>query len=190
MRVLGIVGSPRSQGNTERAVSEVLRAISEQGIRTELVTLGPLEIKPCDACVACRDQERCIIEDDFQGVYDKMVTADGIVVGSPVYFSGPNAKVLALLQRAGYVSQMSGRPFERKVGGAIAVARRAGHNAALSQMLFFFLHQGMIVPGATYWNVAFGRDPGEIERDEEGMKTLASFGSNVAWILKKLRAAE
>ena len=188
MRVVGIVGSPRKGGNTERLVAEALSVIEAEGIQTEVIALRDLEIKPCDACVACRRTGRCRIEDDFQPVYQKMIEADGIVVGSPVYFSGPTPNVLALLHRAGYVAQSAGRPFERKVGGPIAVARRAGHNFALAQMLFFFLHQGMIVPGSTYWNIAFGREPGDVERDDEGMRTIRNFGANMAWTLKKTRA--
>jgi multimeric flavodoxin WrbA len=144
MKMLGIVGSPRKGGNTERLISEALSVASAEGIETEMVRLGELSIQGCDACQACRKVKRCVVKDDFQPVYDRMVAADAIIVGSPVYFSSPTPNVLALLHRAGYVAQAAGRPFERKVGGPIVVARRAGQNFALAQMMFFFLHQGMI----------------------------------------------
>jgi len=187
VKVVGIVGSPRKGGNTERLVAEALKTVEAEGIETELIPLRDLEIKPCDACVSCRKLGRCKIKDDFEPVYQKMLAADGIIVGSPVYFSAPTPNVLALLQRAGYVAGSTGRPFERKVGGPITVARRAGQNFALAQLLFFFLHQGMIVPGSTYWNIAFGREPGEVENDAEGMRTIRNFAANVAWTLTKTR---
>jgi len=187
MKVIGIVGSPRKGGNTERLIFEALEVLSGEGFEVETIRLGELEIKPCRACQSCRKLKRCAIEDDFQGVYEKMVAADGIIIGSPVYFGSPTPNVLALMHRAGYVSFSTGRPFERKVGGPIAVARRAGQNFTLAQMLFFFLHQGFIVPGSTYWNIAFGLEPGSVEKDEEGMRTIRNFANNMAWTLKRVR---
>jgi multimeric flavodoxin WrbA len=187
MKVIGIVGSPRAGGNTEILVAEALTAVATEGIETELVPLRGLDIKSCEACLVCRKAVRCVIDDDFQSVFEKMLAADGILVGSPVYFSAPTPIVLALLQRAGFVAQATGRPFERKIGGPIAVARRAGQNFTLAQMLFFFLHQGMIVPGSTYWNMAVGREPGDVLADEEGLRTMLNFGQNVAWLLRKTR---
>ena len=188
MKVLGIVGSPRKGGNTERLVTEALAVAGGEGLETELVRLSGLSIQGCDGCQACRKLKRCVVKDDFQQVYDRMVAADAIIVGSPVYFSSPTPNVLALLHRAGYVAGAAGRPFERKVGGPITVARRAGQNFALAQMMFFFLHQGMIVPGSTYWNIAIGREPGDVDADEEGIKTVRNFAANVVWLLRKLNA--
>ena len=186
MKVIGIVGSPRKNGNTERLITEALSVLESQGLEVEMVKLGGLEIKPCDGCLACRQLKDCKIRDDFQQVYAKMVAADGIIIGSPVYFAGPTPQVLSLLHRAGYLSMAQGRVFDRKVGGPIVVARRAGETTAFTQLLMFFLHQGMIVPGSTYWNVAFGRAPGEVENDKEGMETVRNFAANVAWTLGKL----
>ena len=190
MKVVGIVGSPRKGGNTERLISEALKVVEANGLESELIRLAGKTIQGCDACQRCRRAKRCMIEDDFQPIFEKMVEADGIIVGSPVYFSAPTPNVLALLQRAGYVGGAVGRPFERKVGGPITVARRAGQNFALAQMLFFFLHQGMIVPGSTYWNMAFGSRQGEVEGDEEGMRTIRNFAENVAWTIRKLRTPD
>ena len=188
MKVLGIVGSPRKGGNTELLVSEALTAAAEGGLESELIRLRDYDIRGCDGCQACRTLKHCAIKDDFQPVFEKMLAADAIIVGSPVYFSSPTPEILALLHRAGYVSQAIGRPFERKVGGPIVVARRAGQNFTFAQLLFFFLHQGMIVPGSTYWNIGIGRGPGDVANDEEGVQTVRNFGKNVAWLVQKLQS--
>ena len=184
--VVGIVGSPRVKGNTERFVAEALKVIREGGVHTELIRLAEKEIQPCDACLSCRKAEECRIEDDFKEVFQKMVEADGIILGSPVYFGSATPQIKALIDRAGYVSGGKGRVFDNKVGAAMAVARRAGQNFTLAQMLFFFLHQGMIVPGSTYWNMAFGRGEGDVENDEEGLRTAGNLGKKIVWLLKKL----
>ena len=188
MKVLGIVGSPRKGGNTERLIEEALAVAREAGMETEQISLSGLLIQGCDACMGCRGAGRCVVEDDFQLIYESMLSADAILMGSPVHFSAPTPSVLALMHRAGYVAQATGRPFERKIGGPITVARRAGHNFALAQMLFFFLHQGMVVPGSTYWNIAFGRAAGDVTSDEEGLQTVRNFAKNVVWLLEKTSA--
>jgi multimeric flavodoxin WrbA len=128
-----------------------------------MLRLADRDVKPCDACLSCRKTGECPISDDFNLVFEKMVQADGIILASPVYFSSATPQMKSLIDRAGYLSSAKGRVFENKVGGAIAVARRAGQNFTFAQLLFFFLHQGMIVPGSTYWNIAFGRNRGDIE---------------------------
>ncbi|MEM2546133.1 MAG: flavodoxin family protein, partial [Candidatus Bathyarchaeia archaeon] len=104
-------------------------------------------------------------------------------------FGSATPQIMALVQRAGYISQAKGRVFENKVGGPIVVARRAGQNFTLAQLLFFFLHQGMIVPGSTYWNVAFGREKGEVLNDEEGLATARNFAKKIVWLIKKIKAS-
>lgn len=186
-KILGVVGSPRVGGNTELLVAEALKAARWQGAETELIRLAELEIKPCTGCLACSETKKCPIKDDFMRVFDKMVEADGIILGSPVYFSSATPQIKALIDRAGYLSMALGRVFENKVGGALVTARRAGHNFTLAELLFFFLHQGMIIPGSTYWNVAFGRKKGEAAHDLEGMRTVRNFGKKVAWLAKKVK---
>jgi len=122
----------------------------------------------------------------FPPIYEKMFKADGILLGSPVFFSSATPDIKALIDRAGYLGIAQDRPFERKVGGAIVVGRRAGHNFTFAELLFFFLYHGMIVPGSTYWNIAFGRDFGEVLNDEEGIKTIREFAKNLSWLIKKL----
>jgi len=187
VKILGIVGSPRVGGNTELLVTEALKAAAAEGAETELLRLAEREIKPCDGCRSCRKTGECRINDDFKPVFEKMVQADGIILASPVYFSSATPQIKALIDRAGYLSIARGRVFENKVGGPLVVARRAGQNFTLAELLFFFLHQGMIVPGSTYWNVAFGREPGEVLGDEEGMQTVRNFGKRMVWIIKRIK---
>ncbi|HDM89271.1 MAG TPA: flavodoxin family protein [Candidatus Bathyarchaeota archaeon] len=187
IKILGIVGSPRIGGNTELLVTEALKAAEEEGAETELIRLANREISPCDACLKCRESGECRIKDDFQYVFQKMIEADGIILASPVYFSSATPKIKALIDRAGYLSMAKGRVFENKVGAAMAVARRAGQNFTFAQLLFFLLHQGMIVPGSTYWNIAFGRDRGDVREDEEGLRTARNLGKKMVWLIGKLK---
>ena len=190
IRVVGIVGSPRIGGNTERLLTEALKAAAEDGAETELLRLADSEVKPCDACLSCRKTGECRIDDDFKSIFDKMVEADGIILGSPVYFGSATPQAKALIDRAGYLSIAKGRVFENKVGGPMVVARRAGQNFTLAQLLFFFLHQGMIVPGSTYWNIAFGREKGDVVKDEEGIQTARNFGKRIFWLIRKLKVTD
>ena len=187
MKVVGIVGSPRKNGNTEMLTAHTLKAIAEEGLDTELVPLAGLDIRPCNACMVCLKEERCPIEDDLFPIYLKMKEADGIILASPVYFGSATALIKALIERTGYISRNNGEPFSRKVGDPLVVARRAGHNFALAQLTFWFQILGLVVPGSTYWNIAFGREKGEVLNDEEGMKTAWNFGKNVAWAVKGLK---
>ncbi len=189
MKVIAIVGSPRVNGNTELLARRALDVIAAEGIETELVRLAGLDIAPCDACMACRgDDGDCSIQDDFQAVYAKMLAADGIILASPVYFGSATANIKALMDRAGYVAHAPGRDlFARKIGGPMVVARRAGHNFTFAQLMFWFTICGFVVPGSSYWNIAFGRQPGEVANDEEGMRTAENFARNVAWLVRSLR---
>jgi multimeric flavodoxin WrbA len=186
MKAVGIVGSPRKGGNTELLTAHCLKAMAEEGLETELVRLAGLDIRGCNACGYCRDKEGCSIEDDAQPVIEKMLAADAIVVGSPVYFSSETALVKGLLERAGYAYGFR-RRYEGKVGGPLVVARRAGQNFTFAELLFWFHIMGIINPGATYWNVAFGREKGEVEKDEEGKRTAWNFGKSVAKLVKQLK---
>jgi multimeric flavodoxin WrbA len=136
--------------------------------------------------MACRNEPRCILEDDFDPVFRAMREADGLIVGSPVYFGSATAELVALLDRAGYVSRHNGHFFARKVGGPVAVARRIGQNFTVAQLLMWFMINGLIVPGSTYWNIAFGRDRGEVLGDEEGVCTIRNFAENIAWLLERI----
>lgn len=190
IRILAIVGSPRIGGNTELLASEALKAAAEDGAETMMIRLAEREVKPCDACLSCRSSRECRIRDDFQEIFDRMVEADGIILATPVYFGSATPQIMALVDRAGYLSVARGRVFENKVGGAIVVARRAGQNFTLAQLLFFFLHQGMIIPGSTYWTIAFGREKGDVLKDVEGVNTVRNMAKRMVWLIKRIKGLE
>jgi multimeric flavodoxin WrbA len=189
MRVLGISGSPRKGGNTDILIHTALDLMKAEGIETEFLSLAERPVKPCTACGGCFkvDEIRCVQEDPaFEGVMEKFIAADGILVGSPVYFGSATPQTMALLDRVGYVARRHPEILRRKVGAAIVVARRAGQNFTFAQLNYFFLIAEMIVPGSSYWNVAFGRGKGEVENDTEGMDTVRTLAGNMAWLMKKL----
>ncbi|MDN5347144.1 MAG: hypothetical protein PWP65_708 [Clostridia bacterium] len=185
-KVIGIIGSPRRGGNTEIIMQEALKVCQSEGLETELVHLAELNITPCQECLFCKKAKECKLNDDFPPLFEKLVKAQGIILAAPVFFGSAPAQMKAFIDRAGYLGIARDRPFERKVGGALVVARRAGQNFTLAQLLYFFLYHGMVVPGSTYWNVAFGRDPGEVWRDEEGLRTVRNFARNLSWLIKML----
>lgn len=188
MKAIGIVGSPRKNGNTELLTAHALKAIAEEGLDTELIRLANLRIRPCNACMLCQKEERCPIKDDLFPIYLKMKEADSIILASPVYFGSATALIKALMERTGYISRWNGDPFRGKVGGALVVARRAGKNFTLAQLTFWFQILGFFIPGSTYGNVAIGREKGEVANDEEGLKTAWDFGKNIAFLVKKLKS--
>ena len=185
MKAVGIVGSPRKGGNTEILVTHCLKAIAEEGIKTEIIRLAGLKISGCIDCGHChKHQGECSVKDDMQAVRAKMVEADAIIIGTPVYFGAATALVRGLMERAAFCERggLSG-----KVGGPIVVARRAGQNFTFAEMNFWFYLNGITTPAGTYWNMAVGREKGEVEKDEEGMMTVWNFGKNVARVAKKLK---
>ncbi len=189
IKALAINGSSRADGNTRILLQHCLNTLGEHGIEGELVSLAGKTITPCTACGACRQRQdkTCVIgNDDFQPIFEKMLEADIIVTGSPVYFGSATPQLMALLDRAGYVSRGNGNLFSRKLGGPIAVARRAGQNFTVAQLLYWYMINNMIVPGSSYWNVAFGAASGEVEEDSEGLGTIANFAGNLAWLATKI----
>jgi multimeric flavodoxin WrbA len=189
MKVLGISGSPRRGGNTELLLRTALDIFAENKFETELLSLAERPVKPCLACGRCMksDEVQCFQEDPaFEGVIEKIGEADGILIGSPVYFGSATPQIMALLDRVGYVSRRHPQLLRRKVGAAIVVARRAGQNFTFAQLNYFFLISEMIVPGSSYWNVAIGREKGEVAEDKEGMQTIKTLAQNMAWLMQKL----
>lgn len=189
MKALGISGSPRTGGNTDLVVQTALEVLAGEGMRTEFVSLADRPIKPCTGCRGCATAEevRCVQDDPaFEGMIERFMEADGILIGSPVYFGSATPQTMALLDRVGYVARHNQRFLRRKVGAALVVARRAGQNFTFAQLNYFFLISEMIVPGSTYWNVAFGREKGEVTADREGIETVRTLAGNMAWLMKKL----
>jgi multimeric flavodoxin WrbA len=191
VHAIAICGSPRKEGNTEYLLRRCLARLGSAGATVELISLADKRIEPCRACDGCgqRKDGTCAMGgDDFSELLERMRAADAIVVGSPVYFGSATPQLMALLDRAGYVSRRNGHFFSRKLGGAVVVARRAGQNFTLAQLLFWFLANDMIVPGSTYWNMAQGREPGEVANDAEGIAAVERFADNLAWLGKSLRS--
>jgi multimeric flavodoxin WrbA len=188
MKVIGIVGSPRKNGNTELLTKHTLKAVSEEGLGTELLRLAGLKISPCTACMACKKEETCSIKDDLFSIYLRMKEADGIILASPVYYGSATSLIKGLMERVGYIARWNGEPFQRKVGGPLVVARRSGRTFTVAQLTFWFQILGFFIPGSTYWNVAIGREKGEVRQDEEGLETAWNFGKNMAFLIKKLGA--
>jgi multimeric flavodoxin WrbA len=187
MKVLAIGGSARPEGNTRFLLQEALKVLEGHGIATEYLSLHGKDIRPCLACMKCaKDKNRCAQEDDFMPVYEAMAAADGLIVGSPVYFGSATPNLMALLDRAGFVARQGDNPFARKVGTPIVVARRAGVNFTYAQLQFWFCITGMFTPGSSYWPIAYGLKPGDAASDTEGLKTISDLADNMAWLLKKL----
>ncbi len=190
MKVIAFNGSARKDGNTAILLKRVLQVLEAEGIETELIQLAGELIRGCNACRTCytTKNNRCVIEDDHVNVYiQKMLEADGIILGSPVYFSMMTPELKALIDRAGYVARANGDIFKRKVGAAVVAVRRAGAMPTFDAINHFFLISQMIVPGSSYWNIGIGHKKGEIEGDKEAMETMETLGRNMAWVLKKLK---
>jgi multimeric flavodoxin WrbA len=183
-KVLAINGSPRKDGNTSILIRHILRELESEGIETETVQIGGRKIHGCTACMKCfenRDR-KCIIDDDLVNtVIGKMTEADGILLGSPVYFLDITSEMKALIDRAGFVSFANGHFFSDKVGNAAVAVRRAGASRTADSMLHFFLANDMIVPGLPC--IGIGREVGDVERDEEGLSHAKRVGQNMARLL-------
>ena len=188
MKAIAIVGSPRKNGNTEILAAHTLKAIEEEGVDTELISLADLDIKPCTACDVCQGEERCPIEDDLWPLYTKMKEVDAVILATPVYFSSATPDIKALMDRAGYIAVGNNRVFAGKVGGPLVVGEREGHNFTVAQLAYWFYYLGFFVPGSTGWNIAFGLEKGEVEKDKQGLETVWNFGKNVAFLVKKLKS--
>ncbi len=190
MKVVAFNGSARKDGNTAILIRRVLKVLEAEGFETEMIQLAGEQVRGCNVCRICftTKNQRCAIEDDKVNVYiQKMLEADGIILGSPVYFSMMTPGMKALIDRAGYVSRANPDMFKRKVGAAVVAVRRAGGIPTFDAINNFFLISQMIVPGSSYWNVGIGSKRGDVENDEEGMKTMEDLGNNMAWLIKKLK---
>lgn len=188
MKVLAINGSSRKNGNTADMLNLVLAELEKEGYETEQIQLTGRTINPCKACFGCAGKQNCLFSDDiFQELYRKMTDADAIILGSSTYSADVSSTLKAVIERASVVSDMNPGMFRHKVGGAVAVARRAGAMNAIDTINHFFLNKEMYVAGSTYWNIAYGRLPGEAMKDAEGVANMRNLGQNIAWLLKRLK---
>ena len=191
MKVLAINGSARRDGNTALLIKHVFSALETEGIETELVQLSGQAIRGCGACNACTKlkNRRCSIAGDpVNEIIGKMAEADGIILGSPVYFSDITPELKALIDRSGRVGGANGGLYKRKVGAGVLAVRRGGEIHALDTIYHFLHITQMIIPGASYWNFGVGRDIGDVENDVEGLNNMKVLGENIAWLLKKIHA--
>ena len=189
MKVVAFNGSARKDGNTAILIRKIFAELEAEGIETELLQLAGKTIRGCIACGKCgkNKDKRCAVSNDYANdCIEKMIEADGIILGSPTYFSDLTAEIKALIDRAGYVARANSHMLQRKVGAAIIAMRRAGSIHAFDSINHFFLIGQMIVPGSSYWNVGIGRAIGDVEQDEEGLETMQILGKNMAWLLKKI----
>lgn len=181
MKVLLVNGSSRENGCTGVALSEVARALHEEGIETETVFIGNTPLADCLACRKCSELGRCVIDDAVNEFVEKAKHADGFVFGSPVYYAHPSARLLALLDRAFYSGSAH---FAFKPAASVLSARRAGTTASFDVLNKYFTISSMPVVSSTYWNHVYGAQAGEVAEDKEGLMTMYNIGKNMAWMLK------
>ncbi len=202
VKVIGICGSPRKGGNTEYFTKLTLDVLEKENIETEFVGLRDKNISECTGCYACVKERECIIKDDFQEIFNKMLKVDGIILSSPVYHASITPKLKSLLDRAGFLCRWisnemveenknydwKGTAFSRKVVAPITVARRTGHTFAFSQLLLWATVNDCIIAGSNYWNMAVAGSGGQVnaEDDKEGIGIMEHLGHNMAYIIKQL----
>ncbi len=190
MRVVAINGSARKDGNTAILIRTVFEELEKENIDCELIQLAGKPVQSCLVCGKCFENKnrKCIVDNDpINECLAKMDEADGIILGSPVYFSNVSSEMKAFIDRAGFVGLANNYMFKRKLGAAIVAVRRAGALPTFNAINHFFFINQMIVPGANYWNLGIGREIGEVKKDEEGLKTMRILGQNMAWLLHKLK---
>lgn len=185
MKVLLINGSPRAEGCTYTALSEIAEQLAKEGIDSEIVQLGAKPVQDCIACGKCEKMSKCIFDDTANEIIQKAESADGFVFGTPVYYAHPSGRVLSALDRIFYAGA---KAFAFKPGAAIASARRAGTTASIDVLNKYFTINQMPVVSSTYWNMVHGNTPDEVRQDEEGLQTMRNIASNMAWMLKCIEA--
>ena len=188
MKVLLINGSAHKEGNTFTAVSEIARQLEKQGVEAEIVQLGNKPVRGCIACGQCRTKAlgRCTFDDDVcNRIVEKLDEADALIVGTPVYYGQPNGAVLAVMQRVFFSASSK---VENKPAASVAICRRGGATAAFQTMNMMFEMMNMPLVTSQYWNIAYGREPGQAVQDTEGMQTMRTLADNMAWLLKKIHA--
>jgi len=186
MKVVAFNGSPRKDGNTTILINYVFRELEKEGLETELVQFSGKKIHGCIACYKCFENKdrRCSVKDDFADeCIEKMINADGIILGSPVYFADVTAEMKALIDRAGFVSLANNGLYRNKVGASVAALRRTGGIYTIDSMNHFFLAGQMIIVGR---GIGIGRNIGDVEKDEEGIQMVKTLGQRMAWLLKKV----
>jgi len=190
MKVVLFNGSPRAKGNTFHCLNMVVEELEAKGIECELIQIGAQKLNGCLACNKCAENQdkKCVQTSDKINEYiAKISEADGVVLGTPTYFSDVSTSMKALIERIGHVSRANGGLLKHKVGAGVVAVRRAGGIHAFSSLNFFFLIAEMFVVGSSYWILGIGKDPGDVKNDDEGVQTFKNLGKNMAFLLKKLK---
>ena len=184
MKVLLINGSPHKEGNTNVALSEVATVLEKEGVATEIVSIGTKAIQGCIACNKCQETGVCVFNDEpYRTIREKLQQADGVIIGSPVYFAGPNGMLCALLDRLFYSCRSA---LLYKPAASVAICRRGGASATFDRLNKYFTITNMPVVSSQYWNSVHGRRPGEAVQDLEGLQIMRTLGRNMAWLLKNI----
>jgi multimeric flavodoxin WrbA len=189
MKVVALNASARKDGNTAILLNLVMDELKKERIQTELIQLGGHSLAGCKACYKCfkNKDRRCAMKKDMLNeIIEKMEGAEGILLGSPTYFSDVSSGMRAFIERCGFVARANDYMFKRKVGASVVAVRRAGAIPAFSSMNLFLHYMQMVMPGSSYWSLGIGRDPGEVRNDAEGVQTMKDLGQNMAWLMKKV----
>ena len=193
MKVVAFNGSARQDGNTAILIRQVFFELEKEGIETELVQFSGEIIRGCTACYKCfgSKDKTCAVSTENGDIINSCIAkidgADGVIIASPTYFADVSAETKAFIDRAGMVGRANPHLYRRKVGAGVVAVRRGGAIHAFDSINHFFLISEMIVPGSSYWNIGVGRNVGEVDQDQEGIKTMTDLGRNMAWLLKKLQ---
>lgn len=193
MKVIGFNGSARKDGNTSALIQKVFEPLEAEGIQTKQVNLGAKAVNGCLACMKCHEKQdgHCIqTKDPLNDWLDEMKAADGIILGTPVYFADISGQLKCFMDRTGMVAIANGNMFKRKAAAAVVAVRRAGAVSAFHSVNAYFTIAEMIVVGSSYWNIGFGMDKGDVAQDGEGLQTMRNLGQNMAWLIKSIEAAK
>lgn len=186
MKVLILNGSPRPEGCTARALKEVADTLNREGVETETIVVGNRDIRGCIACNSCGTTGKCVFDDLVNELAPKLEAADGLLVGTPVYYAGANGTLTALLDRLFYSSSCD---KTMKVGAAVSASRRSGNTSAFDEINKYFTISGMPIVSSSYWNEVYGFTAADVEKDLEGLQTMRNLGRNMAFMLKAIRLA-
>jgi len=185
-KVLLLNGSPRAKGCTATALQEMIDVFTAEGIETEIIHVGTKDIRGCVACNSCAQLQKCVFEDLVNEVAPKFEAADGLVIGSPVYYASPNGTILSFLDRLFYSTRFS---KHMKVGAAVVSARRGGTTASFDVLNKYFTISGMPVASSTYWNQVHGFTAEDVQKDTEGLQTMRNLARNMSFMIKAIADA-
>lgn len=186
-KVLLINGSPKPQGCTYTALNEMVKIFNKEGIETEIIHIGSKDIRGCIACTKCKQEGKCVFDDIVNEVAPKFEEADGLVVGSPVYYASPNGTLISFLDRLFYSTLFS---KHMKVGASVVNCRRGGNSASYDILNKYFTISGMPIAPSTYWNMTHGFTPEDVNKDKEGLQTMRNLAKNMSFMIKAFKAAK